>query len=232
MKIAGFQKTSFVDYPGKMAAVVFTPGCNMDCYYCHNRVILGADADRTFTSVDEVMEVLTRRRNVLDGLVITGGEPTLQKGLRPFIEAVKELDYPVKLDTNGTRPEILMELVDARLVDFVAMDVKAPWQRYEEICGVEVDLEAVERSIALLLEGKVHHEFRTTFSPELTDKDVVRLASGLQGAQRFVLQQYRAPTLAPPGDLRAAAAPHSSDYLRATAVQVRNLSIPCDVRGI
>jgi len=232
MRIAGFQKHSMVDFPGKLAAVVFTPGCNMNCYYCHNRVILGPQADAHLTDREEVLAYLFRRKGLLEGLVITGGEPTLQKGLKSFILEVRSMGYPVKLDTNGTCPGTLQALVQERLVDYVAMDLKAPWQRYDEMCGAKVDTQAVQQSIQILLAGHVHYEFRTTFAPDLTQQDVLGMARGVQGAERMVLQQYRKPQNYLPDDHRIACAPHTPDYIRQTAQQIRSLQIPCDVRGI
>jgi len=232
MKIVGFQKVSMVDYPGKIASVVFTPGCNMNCYYCHNRIILGADADRTETDPEEILGYLLRRRGLLDGLVVTGGEPTLQRDLRYFIRDVKELGYPVKLDTNGTNPVQLRALVEDGLVDYVAMDLKAPRQRYEEICGATVDLDAIEESIRFLMEGKIPYEFRTTFSPELTKRDVVSMAGEIRGARRLVLQQYRVPDLTLIHDVRLDAKPHSAQYITDTAEEITSLDIPCFTRGL
>jgi len=234
MKIKGLQKCSMVDYPGKISAVVFTPGCNMNCHYCHNRALLSEDADRGLTAPGEVEAFLARRSGVLDGVVITGGEPTLQSGLREFIERVREFGYPVKLDTNGTRPGVLLELIDEGLVDYVAMDVKAPWQRYEEICGTSVDLDAIDESIDLLLEGRVEYEFRTTFSPMLSGLDVMQLAQRVHGAQRLVLQQYRDPARyygiqGPQPSFTA----YTPEFIHNVAEEVRQIAaIPCMTRGL
>lgn len=126
MIIAGLDKNSFVDYPGKIAATVFTPYCNLNCYYCHNRILLLSDAGKSQFTVNEVVAFLEKRKGFLDGVVITGGEPTLQEGLKEFIQIVKALGYAVKLDTNGTNPEILKELLNKGLLDYVAMDIKSP----------------------------------------------------------------------------------------------------------
>jgi pyruvate formate lyase activating enzyme len=194
MRIAAMHKCSFVDYPAHLAAVVFTPGCNLRCHYCHNPSLLADPAaGQMLIEPAAVLDFLALRRGLLDGLVITGGEPTLQKGLGEFCAAVHELGLLVKLDTNGTRPAVLAELIARRRVDFVAMDVKAPLGLYDEVCGCTVDTEAIGESIRLLLAGQVEYEFRTTFAPPLTAGDMVALAAQVRGARRYVIQQYRPP---------------------------------------
>jgi pyruvate formate lyase activating enzyme len=152
MKIAGVVKCSFVDYPGKIAAVVFTPGCNLRCFFCHNKQLIGAAAPCPATQ-QEVLAWLKTRRGLIDAVVVSGGEPTLQLDLVGFIAKVHALGYFVKLDSNGTRPNVLASLIDAGLVDYVAMDIKAPHEKYEAICGVPVDLGSVTDSIALLMKN-------------------------------------------------------------------------------
>jgi pyruvate formate lyase activating enzyme len=235
MNIAGLQKCSLVDYPGKVAAVVFTPGCNMNCHYCHNAGILGHYDCEEAVSEDDVISFLARRSRLLDGLVISGGEPTLQTGLVPFIRRVRELGLLVKLDTNGTRPSTLTRLVSEKLVDFIAMDLKAPMERYTEICQTSVDVDAVSRSIRILLSSDVENEFRTTFSPLLTELDVLAMVNLIPGAQRLVLQQYRLPDQggrrADPVAL-AGRTSHPSKYVRNVARKVQTMAIPCQTRGL
>jgi len=153
MKIAGIVRQSLVDYPGKLAATVFTQGCNMNCVFCHNRCLVGQRGHDPYQKEDEVFAFLQRRRKFLDGVVVTGGEPTLQPDLEGFIEKVKDMGFLVKLDTNGTRPEVLKKLFDKNLVDYVAMDVKAPMKKYHEICRSEVNEQALLESMKLLREG-------------------------------------------------------------------------------
>jgi pyruvate formate lyase activating enzyme len=231
MKIAGFQMQSFVDYPGKLAAVVFTPGCNLDCFYCHNRHVLDEAVPESHTA-DEVLAKLDERRGFLDAVVITGGEPTLQRGLDDFIRAVRAMGYLVKLDTNGTRPRVLKALLDEGLLDYVAMDVKAPAERYEEICGAPVNVKSIEASIALLIDGPVPYEFRTTVAPQLTERDIVAIARWIHGARRFVLQQFRRPAeYGTFSDLRNAAAPHPAYWPHQVAAELQLLVKSCDTRG-
>ena len=190
MKVSGLQKCSMVDYPGKMAAVVFVPGCNLDCYYCQNRGLL-AGGSATPLDPEDVLATLERRRGFLDGVVVSGGEPTLQPGLERFIVDLRELGYPVKLDTNGTRPAVLAELVGNRLVDYVAMDVKAPRSNYAAMAGRELDVDDVDASIQVLLRGSIDYEFRTTVAPEISGPDLLEIARWIRGARAYVLQQYR-----------------------------------------
>lgn len=191
MKIAGIQKNSMLDFPGKISAVVFTQGCNMNCGYCHNRRLIGPSTQQECIELVEVMAFLEKRRGLLDGVVISGGEPTLQKDLIPFLENVRGLGYLIKLDTNGTNPELLRALILSRLLDYIAMDIKAPLCKYRQVCCSGVDTEKLQQSIDLLKEGWVDYEFRTTYTPELSDEDLVDITRTIRGASRYVLQQYR-----------------------------------------
>jgi len=190
MLIAGFQKTSLIDYPNKISAVIFTCGCNMNCSYCHNRRIIRPENVSGLLNEDEVLNFLVKRRQFLDGVVITGGEPTLQKDLVGFIEKVKQMGYCVKLDTNGTNPDVLDELTEYRLVDYVAMDIKASLENYSRICCSRVDTKKIQRSIGILLKNKIEYEFRTTYVPDLTELDLLDISRCIKGARQYVLQQY------------------------------------------
>ena len=191
MKIAAVVKCSLLDYQGKIAAVVFTPGCNLRCFFCHNRVLIDGDNITCGTTQKEVLAWLEARLGLLDGVVISGGEPTLQPCLAGFISDVRALGYLVKLDTNGTRPNVLVPLIDAGLVNYVAMDIKAPAEKYDAICGVPVDQGAIDDSIALLMDGHVDYEFRTTIIPQLTREDILAIGNRIRGARAYVLQRYR-----------------------------------------
>lgn len=188
MKIAGYIKNSFVDYPAHISCAVFLGGCNFDCWYCHNRPYIRSAGD---IDSSEVLEFLKKRKGWLQGVVISGGEPTLNKDLPEFIKQIKELGYPVKLDTNGSRPEVLKGLIDQGLIDYVAMDYKAPLEKYALVAGVPVDILAIKRSVEIIMNSGLDYEFRTTLAPTLTKEDIVQIVHELKGAKRYSLQQYR-----------------------------------------
>ncbi len=222
MLIAGFQKTSFVDYPGKISSVVFTPGCNMRCWYCHNSHINAGEVELFDES--DIMAYLEKRRDILEGVVVSGGEPTLHSDLRDFLLRIKALGYPVKLDTNGTNPLLLSELINEGLVNYVAMDIKAPLSRYRDITCTDDDLSAIRRSITLLINGSVDYEFRTTFAPCLQPEDMNELCADIRGAKRLFIQQYRPVRPDHP-------APHPPSALEEAAVVALKQIGQCAVRG-
>ena len=189
MLIAGFQKTSFVDYPGQPCAVVFTPYCNMNCVYCHNAHIIKRDAP--LMPEEPVLEYLEKRAGLLSAVVISGGEPTLQQNLEAFILRVKTLGYKVKLDTNGTKPQVLLTLLGKNLLDYIAMDVKAPADKYDDIACANVDMDSIRRSITVIRNSGIPHEFRMTYAPQLSQEDALEAARMVNGCDRFYLQQYR-----------------------------------------
>ena len=188
MKIGGFVKNSFVDYPGKIACSIFTVGCNMRCWYCHNSHLF--NKQKNLISEEEVLNFLADHAGFLDGVVVSGGEPTLQPDLVEFIKKVKSFGYEVKLDTNGTNYDILELLIENKLVDYVAMDIKAPMEKYKQITQVESNMENINNSIDLLLKNKVDYEFRTTFSPDLTLDDVENICKRINGAKNYSIQKY------------------------------------------
>lgn len=192
MKICGLQKLSMVDYPGKLAATVFTGGCNLRCPFCHNAPLVTRVAEAETLAPEEVLAFLKTRRGLLDGVVLSGGEPLLHKGVPKFLGEVKALGFAVKLDTNGTFPERLAGLLDAGLVDYVAMDIKNCPEKYPGTVGVPgFDAASVRESAALLMGGAVPFEFRTTVARELhTAEDIEAIGRWLTGAPRYVLQQF------------------------------------------
>ena len=175
MKISGLQKLTLLDYPGRVACTVFMGGCNFRCPFCHNSQLLGPDAE-TFMETEELLTFLKSRVGVLEGVCITGGEPTLQKDLPDLLRAIKEMGYAVKLDTNGYRPEVLKALVAEGLVDYVAMDVKNSPEQYAITCGIEsdgFDLSRIEESLRFLMEDTVDYELRTTVVHPLHDEEAI-----------------------------------------------------------
>ena len=180
MNISGLQKMTLLDFPGKVACTVFLAGCNYRCPFCHNAELLEGNT-QPLMSREEFLSFLSKRKGLLDGVCISGGEPTLSAGLKDFIQEIKAMGFAVKLDTNGTRPGLLKELVEAGLVDYVAMDIKNCPDRYAETAGLkQVDLAAIEESIRYLLSDAVDSEFRTTVVQELhTPQDMVAMGQWL-----------------------------------------------------
>lgn len=198
MNIAGLQKLTLLDYPDKMAACIFTPGCNLRCPFCHNaELVIGipdAEGNPYFPSValEEFFSFLDTRQGLLDGICITGGEPLLQQGIGEFCRMVHARGFSVKLDTNGTHPEKLQALIDEGLVDYVALDVKNSPARYGETVGLpDFDVTPIRRSIEILLQDKVDYEFRTTLVAELHDEEaLLEIARWIRGARRWYLQNF------------------------------------------
>ena len=190
MIIKGLQKQTLLDYPGKIACTIFTFGCSFRCSYCHNPELI-VDDGRPEIKQEELLEFLKERKGFLDGVCITGGEPTLNKELPGFISKIKELGFLVKLDTNGTNPEMLKELIDKKLVDYVAMDIKAPLEFYDKITNVKVKKEDIQKSVDLIRKMK-DYEFRITVVPGLFNEDYAKLmGEWLKGSKRFYIQQFR-----------------------------------------
>ncbi|MFW6376316.1 MAG: anaerobic ribonucleoside-triphosphate reductase activating protein [Thermoplasmatota archaeon] len=189
MRIGGVQKLSLIDYPDRLSAVVWTVGCNLRCPYCYNHnLVNGSENIRE----EQVISVLKNRKDVLEGLSVSGGEPTIQDDLPDFLRNVKEMDFLVKLDTNGTRPKVLSYLIDDHLVDYIAMDVKAPRDMYDEVAGKKVDISSISRSLELIKSSGIPHEFRTTVVPGLLDEDAIEDISGWVGGEsRHILQQFK-----------------------------------------
>jgi pyruvate formate lyase activating enzyme len=199
MKIAGLQPVSLCDYPSKVAAVVFTQGCNLHCPFCHNGGLVPAEGHDLIPQ-EEVLELLRRRSRLLDGVVISGGEPTLQSDLQTFIRRVRDLNLSVKLDTNGTRPEVIEALLAKGLLDFIAMDVKAPFEKYPLLTGVDVPVAGIKASLGLIAASGIGHEFRTTFvHPLLTDADIEVLRRTLPPASPYTIQSFRPELAVDPG---------------------------------
>lgn len=190
MKISGLLKFSMIDFPGSISAIVFTQGCNICCSYCHNPELIPPAQNKEYAlSEEEVLEYLERRKNSLDGVVITGGEPTLQPDLVSFAGKVKAMGYMVKLDTNGTNPSAVQELIDKKLVDFIAMDIKAPFEKYEAICG-PVDTDKVKETMQIILSSGLNYQFRTTYFKEvLNEEDIETIKAMLPDVSKFKLQE-------------------------------------------
>jgi len=200
MQIRGWVRTSLIDYPGKIATVLFTSGCNFRCPYCQNSELVLHPESLPEIDPAEIFQLLTRRRGLIDGGGITGGEPTLQKGLEDFLRKAKELGpstalrtgLAAKLDTNGYRPQVLRDLLEQGLLDYVAMDIKASPAKYPLATGVPVDGQRIEESVGLILTSGIEHEFRTTVVPGIVAPgDVEEIAKLISGTGKYILQQFR-----------------------------------------
>jgi len=194
MQIGGLQKLTLIDYPGRLAATVFLCGCNFHCPWCYSSelVLPKKIKNQPKISEKEFFDFLNERKNLLEGVTICGGEPTVNKDLPQFCKKIRRLGYFVKLDTNGSNPEMLEELINNKLIDYVAMDVKLPKERYPEIYGKRVKIKNIEKSINILKIKKIDSEFRTTVVPTILDKeDISKIVRWVEPAKRYYLQNFR-----------------------------------------
>jgi len=200
MIIGGLQKLSLLDYPSQVATIVFTQGCNFRCQFCYNPMLVLPPSRTNIKqtapssiSEDELFIFLKKRLGKLDAVVITGGEPTIHQDLPEFIAKIKALGYLVKLDTNGTNPKMLAELLSKKLLNYIAMDIKAPLVKYALISGVEADLSKIKKSVKIIMDSGLPYEFRTTVVPALLDQDdIAKMAEELEGAKLWYLQKFEA----------------------------------------
>lgn len=230
MLIGGLQKVSLIDYPGHVAATVFTAGCNFSCPFCHNPelVKIGSDKFAMFLTDEEIFEFLKSRQGMLEGVCVTGGEPVLQVDLSDFLAKIKELGFLVKLDTNGSRPEVLRDLVRRGLLDYIAMDIKGPLEKYNKIVGLDVSLENIHESTEITREFG-EYEFRTTVVPTLHEKeDFISIAKWLDGSKRYFLQQFRPENVLDP--VYASVKPYPDEKLAEFADAIRPYFDICEVR--
>ena len=189
MLIGGLQKTSLIDFPKRIAAIVFTHGCNFRCPYCHNPELVSAGRE----SLDEnyVFDFLKTRKGKLNGIVVTGGETCLQKDLISFLKEIKNLGFDIKLDTNGSEFNMLKNVITENLADYIAMDIKAPLEKYESVAGTNVNLQNIQKSIDLIMSSGINYEFRTTVTRELlTVDDFFDIGEMIKGADKYFLQKF------------------------------------------
>lgn len=190
MKLGGLQKMTLLDFPGHVACTVFTAGCNFRCPFCHNTPLVIGSND-PFYPTEDFFSFLEKRKGLLDGVAVTGGEPLLQHDIEPFLKRIRSMGFSVKLDTNGAFPDKLLAIIDAGLADYVAMDIKNCREKYESTAGVVGILPAVEESVKLLLDGRVPYEFRTTLVDELHEADDFRrIGQWLKGAENYFIQGF------------------------------------------
>lgn len=190
--IKGFLGTSLIDFPGKVSAVVFLSGCNMRCDFCHNHLLIDQDQQLQDMPLEELMDALSRRKKLLDAIVVTGGEPTIHRQIKHLLRYLKETGLEIKLDTNGLRPNTLAKIIEQQLVDYIALDMKMAPRRYAHELHTLPDAQArLIKSVALLRDSGLAHEFRTTCVPGLvTEEDIYTIANLIQGAPAYYLQQY------------------------------------------
>ena len=193
MNIVGMQKVTLLDYPDKVAAIIFTRGCNFRCPFCQNSSLIDKNVGNEYISSEEVLKYLEKRKGVIDGLVISGGEPTMQHDLKDFIKKVKDIGMLVKLDTNGFNSKILKELIDENLVDYVAMDIKNEMCKYSVTCGlIQMKIDNIKESIQLLENSSIDYEFRTTIMKEYHDIESIKMILELIGDKpKYFLQNFR-----------------------------------------
>ena len=190
MHIIGEEKTSFIDYPDQISIVYFCAYCNMECKYCHNSELVKGKGNEI--SDEEIFAFLEKRKKFVDAVCISGGEPTLHEGLYDFAKRVKDKGYLVKLDTNGTNSEVVKKLIDEKIIDYVAMDIKAPFYKYEAVIGTKVNMKDIKITIDILRNSDIDYEFRTTVCKELlTKEDILEIADCLKGSKRYSIQNFR-----------------------------------------
>jgi pyruvate formate lyase activating enzyme len=191
--IKGIQKTSMIDYPGKISAILFTGGCNMRCPFCQNPDLISNQDQLPDLDEEKILDFLKKRKKWLDGICITGGEPLIHKDISDLIKKIKSLNYAVKLDTNGLNPGLLQKLIDQKLIDYIAMDIKSDKENYAKAAGLKtINLANIQKSIDIIKASKIDYEFRSTIVPDFYDTEVIKnIGNWLKGSKKYVLQQFR-----------------------------------------
>lgn len=191
MKIGGLQRVSLIDYPGLICAIVFLQGCNFKCPFCHNPELVDPQLFGPRIRENDILEFLETRRGKLDAVTITGGEPTIQDYLPSFLRKIKAMSFAVKLDTNGSEPDVIKDLLDEKLIDYIAMDIKAPLDKYKNIVKTNIDTDLIRQSIGIILMSGIPHEFRTTIVESLIEEeDILQIAEMISGADHYALQKF------------------------------------------
>lgn len=230
MKIYGLNKTTLLDYPGRVAATIFLGGCNFRCPFCQNSSLVLTPDSQPEIPEEEVLSFLKKRKGILEGVCVTGGEPTLSPDLPELLKKIRELGYSIKLDTNGSRPQVLKDLAKQKLIQMTAVDIKACPDNYPSLCGlIRPDLDSIKETVDFLLHGSLDYEFRTTVVRELhTEQDFVEIGQWISGAKAYYLQAYR--------DSEEVLQPGFSSYSQEELMHFRNIlkrTIPLvELRGI
>jgi len=230
MIIGGLQKTSLLDYPNILSAIIWTTGCNFRCPFCYNKQLVFGKTQ--IIPEKTILLFLEKRKGVLEGLSISGGEPLLQEDIVDFIEKVKELNYLIKIDTNGAFPEKLKELIDKKLVDYISMDVKAPKEKYDQLVGVKTDITKIEQSIEIIKNEAPDYEFKTTAVPSmLNKKDIFEIAKWLGISKQFYLQQFKSDSPLVSSKLNGAI-PYTKEKLNEMLQEIKPFFKNCCLRGV
>lgn len=228
MLIGAITKFTLIDFPGHISAIIFTQGCNFRCPFCHNPELVLPEKFEDPIPEDEVLKFLAHRKKYLDGVEFTGGEPTLQKDLPQMIKKIKEMGFAVKLDTNGTNPEMLKQLFSENLLDYVAMDVKSSLERYDEIAGVKTDKDKIRESISLIMNNAPDYEFRTTVIKGFHNiEEIRRIGELIQGAKRYFIQRPHFDKTVSENFKRP---PFSAEELKKFCEIIREKRVNCEIR--
>jgi len=234
IEIGGLEKSTLIDYPARVACTVFLIGCNFRCPFCYSSELVLPEKIKSQPRISEkeFFDFLKKRKGLLEGVVICGGEPTLNKDLPDFVKKIKKLGYGVKLDTNGSNPEMLKELIKKKLLDYVAMDIKASLrsQEYERVVGVKTDLEKIKKSIGIIKNSGIDYEFKTTVVPTIhTKEDIIKIAKAIAPAKKYFLQNFRAEKTINPKFEKIK--PYSKDFLLEIKEKIAGYFDICEVRG-
>jgi len=231
MEIGGLQKLTLIDYPGRLAATVFIIGCNFRCPFCYSPELVLPEKIKSQPRIaeKEIFDFLKERKNLLEGICLTGGEPTIRQKLPDFCQKIKKFDYLVKLDTNGSNPKMLKKLINEKLIDYVAMDIKAPKAKYSEAIGVKINIKKIEESIDILKKSKIDYEFRTTVVPAFhTKEDIIKIAKWLSPAKKYYLQNFRPEKTINPEFEKVK--PYSEEYLVNIKKAISPFFEVCEIR--
>ncbi len=233
MKIGGLQKITLIDYPGKPAAIIFTSGCSFCCPFCYNSELVLPEKIKHHPEILEksIFNFLKERKGLLSGVVITGGEPTIYPDLPEFIKKVKNMGYLVKLDTNGTNPQMVEKLIKERLIDYIAMDIKAPLEneKYNKATGVKTNLNNIKKSIELIKNSGLDYEFRTTVVPTIhTKEDIIDIVQWVKPAKKYYLQNFRPEKTINPKFKKIK--PYSEKYLSEIQKEISPFFKVCEIR--
>lgn len=233
MEIGGLQKLTLIDYPGRLACTVFLIGCNFKCPFCYSSELVLPQKIKNQPRIKEAdfFNFLKGKKEFLEGVVVCGGEPSINEGLVKFIKKIKKMGFLVKLDTNGSNPQLLEKLIKDDLVDYVAMDIKAPKEKYSKLTGKKINVKNIEKSIKVLKDSRIDHEFRTTIVPKLLDKkDILKIARWIGPGGKYYLQNFRGEKTIDPKLEKVK--PYPSDYLFEIKKTILPLFDVCEVRGI